>query len=940
MPVKKAAQASPNILLRRARQERSWSQQEVADLIGTPHAYMVTRWENGTAFPGPDYREKLCAIFGKSRRELGLLKELPSQEAIFPERQAVIADPTIPLHLTHAQRLLGRDQMLAQLKDQLCGDNPSRMIAIDGLPGVGKTTLAVSLATASDIQNYFPDGVLWAGLGPGASPQTHLRRWCRLLGITEEEQALFEDTLTQELRRALWGRKMLLILDDAWSIEDALSCTVGGPRCTYLLTTRIPEVATHFAGKESMHMGELSLEEGLSLLAQITPTVSRMEPEILRELVAAVGGLPLALTLMGNYLLLQTRHQQRRRVQSALKQLQQTKYRLHLEQLRTGNERDVRLPDGASYTLQAVIGLSEAVLEEPERRALAALSLFPARPASFSEEAALTVTAAPVEVLDRLVDVGLLESQGTDRYSLHQTIADYIRTLPRKDRCAKECLAEERLVNYVLSNIGKPCVKLSELEQDLALILVALNLAMRGGRLSEFVQGVCIIARFLRLCGGTAVSEPLLWRAYEIARERQYESRLIPLVSELAIILREQGSYERASVLAEEGLALAHQQSDSRAIISSLFIAGSIEASCAEYVRAETHLLEGLALALQRHDVHALGLALTNLILELDVRKKNIRPDAYLRESLALAQQANQHSLPVHHIPEQEAQQEQLTQPEAHLLEEQRDDAEDKESATYQLGQFASALVEQEDYQRKKRYWQEVFSLARYMAQLRPIPDFIDTMVVIVLGSTFAEASLETMQEESVPLRNISYFQDRCLYFAAQAWAQLEARQFTTARTTLEEGLALPRHSDDLECRYVLVLLLAGVLLRLGERERANVLMREVEDLTEQIAKSWIRAITYIAWADHHLFLNKYAEAAANYQALLSLIPEAAPDIFARMYEDLPGLVISQLGIYQSYIQAQEVLHRFETIGWGQTPAVKRWFTDFSLFDLSDASEK
>jgi hypothetical protein len=58
------------------------------------------------------------------------------------------------------------------------------------------------------------------------------------------------------------------------------------------------------------------------------------------------------------------------------------------------------------------------------------------------------------------------------------------------------------------------------------------------------------------------------------------------------------------------------------------------------------------------------------------------------------------------------------------------------------------------------------------------------------------------------------------------------------------------------------------------------------------------------------------------------------------MYEDLPSLVISRLGVYQSYLQAQEVLRRFETIGQGQTPAVKRWFTEFPLFDLSDESEK
>jgi transcriptional regulator with XRE-family HTH domain len=925
MPVKKAAQAIPNILLRRARQERGWSQQEVADLIGASQPYMVTRWENGTAFPGPAYREKLCHIFGMNLRELGLLKEFPAQETVFSE--AFISDPAIPLHLIQGQRLVGRNQMLAQLQEQLCGTSSARMIAIDGLPGVGKTTLAASLATAPDIQQHFSDGVLWAGLGPGASPQAHLRRWCRLLGITEKEQALFaEDALTQEIRRALWERKMLLVLDDAWTIEDALACTVGGPHCAYLLTTRIPEVATHFAGKDSSRLGELSLEDGLSLLAQITPTVSRMEPEILRDLVAAVGGLPLALTLMGNYLSQQARHQQRRRVQSALKQLQRAKYRLQLEQLQTSNG---HVPDGTSHTLKAVIGLSETILEEPERCALAALSLFPARPASFSEAAALAVTAAPVEVLDRLVDVGLLESQGTDRYSLHQTIADYARTLPGKDRSA-----EKRLVDHVLNDRGKSGLKLSELEQDLALMLVALDLASHNGLLSEFVQGVCIIARFLRLCGGMAVSEPLLWRAYEIARARQDELHLIPLISELAIILREQGSYERAIVLAEEGLALARQRSDSRAIIFSLFIVGSIEASHAQYVQAETHLLEALALALQTHDVHALGLALTNLMLELEVRKKYIQHDAYQQKSLALAQQANQQTSPVQRVPEKAYQ----IQPELHIPEGQVYDAE--ESVTYQLGQFASTLLEQEDYQRKKLYWQEIFSLARYMAQLRPIPDFIDTMVVLVLGSTFAASSLEMLQGENEPLESISDVQDSCLSCAARGWAQLEEGQFASARATLQAGLALPRHSNDLECRFALTLLLATVVLRLGESERANELLREVENLAERIAKPWIRAISYIVWADYHLFLNKYAEAAANYQALLSIIPLAAPDIFARMYEDLPSLVISRLGVYQSYLQAQEVLRRFETIGQGQTPAVKRWFTEFPLFDLSDESEK
>ena len=70
--VKKAAQATPNRLLRAARKERGWTQQQVAARIGAPLSLNVSRWENGTAFPSAYYIERLCQLFGKSVRELGL----------------------------------------------------------------------------------------------------------------------------------------------------------------------------------------------------------------------------------------------------------------------------------------------------------------------------------------------------------------------------------------------------------------------------------------------------------------------------------------------------------------------------------------------------------------------------------------------------------------------------------------------------------------------------------------------------------------------------------------------------------------------------------------------------------------------------------------------------------------------------------------------------
>lgn len=79
--VKKAAQAHPNHLLRRVRQERGWSQRIVADRIGAPQDTMITRWERGNAIPSPYYTERLCQLFGMTATELGLLSEESAEES-------------------------------------------------------------------------------------------------------------------------------------------------------------------------------------------------------------------------------------------------------------------------------------------------------------------------------------------------------------------------------------------------------------------------------------------------------------------------------------------------------------------------------------------------------------------------------------------------------------------------------------------------------------------------------------------------------------------------------------------------------------------------------------------------------------------------------------------------------------------------------------------
>jgi transcriptional regulator with XRE-family HTH domain len=62
----------PNDRLRTMRESRQWTQVQVAEMIGST-SVNVSRWENNVTFPSRYYRDKLCQLFDKSERALGLL---------------------------------------------------------------------------------------------------------------------------------------------------------------------------------------------------------------------------------------------------------------------------------------------------------------------------------------------------------------------------------------------------------------------------------------------------------------------------------------------------------------------------------------------------------------------------------------------------------------------------------------------------------------------------------------------------------------------------------------------------------------------------------------------------------------------------------------------------------------------------------------------------
>jgi transcriptional regulator with XRE-family HTH domain len=434
-----------NRKLKNERKMHGWSQAKLAEVLGVTTRTII-RWEQGLAMPQPNYRKKLGTLFGKTAQELGLLWDTDEmtieQEAPSTTPQLVTADalmsgplvslpvdPNFPQHLDYMSRLVGRTRLLTQIKQCLLDPHSLTCTALYGPPSVGKTTLAVALTMDQDIQARFPDGILWAPLGPQSHVLGQLMHWGTLLGTTLSNVSNPESQLawSQALRSAIGTRQMLIVIDDACTAQSALALQIGGTECVYLLTTRQSQVAFTLARRRSFIVSPLEEADGLVLLARFVPQLVQQDPESARSLIQALGSLPLAITLMGNYLASPALTKPWF-LRTALAQIHDTQESLRISMLTESTEGWPNLAETVPLSLYAAITICAQQLQPATQAALDALAIFPPKPHSFSEEAALAISRQPKETLDELCNAGLLENWGPNRYCLHAIVADYART--------------------------------------------------------------------------------------------------------------------------------------------------------------------------------------------------------------------------------------------------------------------------------------------------------------------------------------------------------------------------------------------------------------------------------------------------------------------------------------------------------------------------------
>ncbi|HYU71128.1 MAG TPA: tetratricopeptide repeat protein, partial [Ktedonobacteraceae bacterium] len=556
-----------------------------------------------------------------------------STDIASPATPEPLYDPIIPL--PSSTQLIGRYDEMTEVKQRLFAGSSVALTALNGLPGVGKTALAIALVHDEEVRKHFRDGILWAGLGPDPNIDRRLIRWGTLLGLSTNEMGNLKDheAWALALRSAIGLRHMLLVIDDAWNVDAALIFKVGGPNCAHLVTTRYPTIATHVAGDGATRLKELSEDSSMELLRLLAPQVISKEERKALDLVHAVGGLPLALTLMGNYLRLQAYSGQARRIQTALQRLSAVEGRLQITEPRGPVERHPSMPYETTLSLQSIIAVTDQQLSADARKALYALAVLPSKPDNFSEEAAVAIADCSLDAIDELIDAGLLESSSEGRYALHQTIADYARLHLQGTE------PHERLIQYAHDFVQEHRTDYELLDLESGTIIAALEVAYGLGKKEELVRNVCDFIPYLLVRGNYSLAERHIQRAHEAAVTQKDDRNIVTTLLYRGQVAQKRGNYTQAETDFQEGLILARQSKDPERISAVLRDLGWVTWKQGNYAQAEEYLQEGLTLARQiRH--HERISTILNVLGSVAARQGNYKQsETSLKEGLTLARQ-------------------------------------------------------------------------------------------------------------------------------------------------------------------------------------------------------------------------------------------------------------------------------------------------------------
>ncbi|WP_433381418.1 BTAD domain-containing putative transcriptional regulator [Actinoplanes sp. CA-142083] len=177
------------------------------------------------------------------------------------------------------------------------------VLAFDGMPGVGKTTVAIHLAHR--LAPSYPDGQLYVDLRgaaphcPAMPPAEALRGLLRSLGVREADSPADRHAAAGLFRSLLAQRRMLIVLDNALDHDQVRDLLPGDGDNLVLVTSRVRMLGLITAGAHPLPVDLPTAEEARdNLVRRLGRRRVEAEPTAVAEIVERTGRLPLALAMV------------------------------------------------------------------------------------------------------------------------------------------------------------------------------------------------------------------------------------------------------------------------------------------------------------------------------------------------------------------------------------------------------------------------------------------------------------------------------------------------------------------------------------------------------------------------------------------------------------------------------------------------------------------
>ncbi|MEU8975282.1 tetratricopeptide repeat protein [Streptomyces monashensis] len=400
-----------------------------SDGAGTLAAYRVDHWYGHL---DADQVDALATLIGLPTRPEDLT-QVPAPTQVRTGR--------LPRQLpATTSAFTGRERELAELLDlaDRTGGSPGTVVisAIDGMAGIGKTTLAIHAGRR--LAERFPDGQLFIdlhgytrGMAP-REPADALAGVLQAYGVPPSQIPTDLDARAALYRDRLAGTRTLVILDNAHSEAQVRPLLPGDGGCLVMVTSRRRLNALDDAW--ALPLDVLPVADAVALLREVAgPGRTQDGDPLLEEIAALCGHLPLALRIAAALI--------RRRPAWTLTRL--------ADRLRRARPSLERFSDG-DRDLTSVFDLSYQTLSGDQRELFRRLGLTPGPDAdSYAAAALLNCGLTDTEdLLQDLVEQNLLAEPVLGRYRMHDLIRAHAHALAAGDPADQREAAVERLLDY------------------------------------------------------------------------------------------------------------------------------------------------------------------------------------------------------------------------------------------------------------------------------------------------------------------------------------------------------------------------------------------------------------------------------------------------------------------------------------------------------------